>query len=76
MIPLKTQHVDNYLNLPFDASDANISALDKEVGTGHVAPSHHCVLPGVGHPRGRDQQAMDVLLLLYLYSVVEMEIGL
>lgn len=75
MIPLKTQHVDNYLHLPFNASDADISALDKEVGAGHVAPSHHCVLSGVGHPRGWDQQAVDVLLLLYLYSVEEMEIG-
>lgn len=75
MIPLKTQHVDNYLNLPFNASDAHISALDKEVGTGHVAPSHYCVLPSVGHPCGRDQQAVDVLLLLYLYSMEEMEIG-
>ena len=43
----KIQHVDNYLNLPFNASDANVSALHKEAGSGHVASSHHCVLPSI-----------------------------
>ena len=63
-----------YLNLLFNTSDANISALYKEVSSGHVASGHHCVLPGIGHPGGWNQKAVDIFLLLYLYSMDEMEI--
>lgn len=63
-----------YLDLLFNTSDANIPALYKEIGCGHVASCHHCVLPSVGHPGGWDQKAVDVFLLLYLYSTDEMEI--
>lgn len=66
--------MDSYLNLPFNASDANISALYVEVSSRHVASCHHRVLPGIRHPGGWDQKAVDVFLLLDLYSMEEMEI--
>lgn len=64
-----------YLNLPFKTSDANVSALYIEVSSGHVASRHHRVLPGVRHPGGWDEEAVDVFLFLYLYSRNEMEIA-
>lgn len=65
-----------YLNLPFETPDADISALYIEVGSGDVASCHHRILPGIRHPGGRDQEAVDIFLFLYLYSMddTEMEV--
>lgn len=63
-----------YLDLLFNTSDANISALYKEVGSGHVASCYHGVLSGIRHPGGWNQKAVDIFLLLYLDSMDEMEI--
>lgn len=63
-----------YLNLPFETSDADISALYVEVSGGYVAACHHCILPCIRHPGGGDQEAVDVFLFLYLYSMDDMEI--